>query len=312
MAYIYDEDLEFLKDCKNEELELLVNLLLFDSDGKTHLSSGLQKKDGFKLYFEQKLHTEYWQEIAEEIQLFGANTIASLVRKGKGVVYKEILQDVATKIGAKYEKGDSTLQIENDLIKSITNIVLSYSSIEEIKELKITGLTPANTDNKIELIDYFIDHLQGNNEKSYYVAECFIKKYIADLPKMEVIKKEISNVDVSNNPLAMGGLSSIAAGAARLATGASTIARAAGPIGWIVSAGAFAAYLASPAYRITTPVVLYIALLRKKKNTSFSITNKLPEAISFIKPKNKLGFVSYGIILIIIAFALIVFFSYEK
>jgi uncharacterized protein YaaW (UPF0174 family) len=45
---------------------------------------------------EDDLYKNSWKAIAAEIQLFGGDTVANLFR-GKGVMYREVLEDVAKK-----------------------------------------------------------------------------------------------------------------------------------------------------------------------------------------------------------------------
>lgn len=85
MKYIKDEDLEFLEHVKSRDLNKLVEILT-----KTKTEE-LTKRD---IYQEFKGdHHQYWEEIAAELQYFGGNTIANILRR-RGVKYSEILKDV--------------------------------------------------------------------------------------------------------------------------------------------------------------------------------------------------------------------------
>lgn len=92
MAYRYDDDLEFLESCKDEDLKILVNHLTKDKDGDARFTEELTMNENYKKYYPQ--HSKYWREIAAEIQCFGGNTFVTMLRGGKGVVYKEVLCDV--------------------------------------------------------------------------------------------------------------------------------------------------------------------------------------------------------------------------
>jgi uncharacterized protein YaaW (UPF0174 family) len=101
MAYRHDPDLEFLGSCENEELDALVQVLTHDpKDNKKRYTENLTSKDGYKNYYPK--HTMYWQDIAEEIQRFGGNTIANIARKGQGVLYREVLLDVCNHLKVKF------------------------------------------------------------------------------------------------------------------------------------------------------------------------------------------------------------------
>lgn len=95
MAYRDDPDLAFLSKCTDEELDDLVYLLIYDKDGNARLTEELTMTDVYKKY--KPRHSLYWKEIASEIQCFGANSLATIFRGGKGVLYKEILCDVCKK-----------------------------------------------------------------------------------------------------------------------------------------------------------------------------------------------------------------------
>ena len=70
MAYRHDPDLEFLGSCTSEELNELVALLTYDKDGEKRYTEGLTTKNSYKRHYPN--HSKYWQDIAEEVQLFGA------------------------------------------------------------------------------------------------------------------------------------------------------------------------------------------------------------------------------------------------
>lgn len=86
MSYRNDEDLNFLGKLSNEDLEPLLNLLIFDKDNKKRFTEQITSD---VRYIKNTLnHSAYWDLIAEEYQKLGANSIVSFFRKGKGVTYK--------------------------------------------------------------------------------------------------------------------------------------------------------------------------------------------------------------------------------
>ena len=90
--YRDDDDLEFLGKVKSEDLNDLVHLLIYDKDGIERLTEELSYRDSYKRYSPD--HHQYWEDIAGELQCYGANTLVTIFRGGKGVLYKEILCDV--------------------------------------------------------------------------------------------------------------------------------------------------------------------------------------------------------------------------
>ena len=116
MAYRHDPDLEFLSSLSYKELDDLVYLLTHDKDGERRLTESLTQEDNYKKYYPD--HTQYWKEIAAEIQCFGGNTFVNMFRGG-GVSYKEILCDVCDKMKVNYNKDSSTKKIEQNLLLKI-------------------------------------------------------------------------------------------------------------------------------------------------------------------------------------------------
>lgn len=122
MAYRDDVDLEFLSQCSDEDLNDLVQCLIYDKDGETRWTEELSTAEAYKKYAPK--HSMYWKEIAAEIQCFGGNTFATLVRGGKGVLYKEVLCDVCDKLKVNYNKKSSVDLIESNLLMTIMTKVM--------------------------------------------------------------------------------------------------------------------------------------------------------------------------------------------
>ena len=133
MSYRNDEDLNFLSELSNEELEPLLNLLIFDKDNKKRFTE--QITSDVRYIKNTPNHFAYWDLIAEEYQKFGANSIVSLFRKGKGVTYKEILCDVCDKIKVNYNKKSKTEDIERFLLQKILVESINKMSTDQIKEI---------------------------------------------------------------------------------------------------------------------------------------------------------------------------------
>lgn len=131
--YREDPDLEFLKDCSNEDLDVLIKYLTKDKDGSSRITEELTSSDKYKLY--KPNHKRYWDLIAAELQCFGADTFATLFRGGKGVLYREVLTDVCDKIKANYNKNSSIETIESNLIMKIFSEAVGNMSQEEINDI---------------------------------------------------------------------------------------------------------------------------------------------------------------------------------
>lgn len=241
MAYREDKDLHFLSELEDKELDLLVEIITKDpKDNKLWVSEGLTKNDKFKSYYPK--HSNYWQEIAEEIQYWGANSIISLIRK-KGVLYQEIVKDVADKTGASL-KGLSTIEEKENaiLMKLFSNSLNKMSNEERVKLIKEMNLVSPN--------DFTSEAI---------LAACQLLFKAGGIKSFQLTAL-ISNA-VAN---AVMGKAVVFAGNVAFARG---VAFLTGPIGLGITALWTIFDVAGPAYRVTIPMVVQIAFLRKSYQT---------------------------------------------
>lgn len=293
MAYIEDEDLEFLKDCSPMELEPIVDILLYDiKDGEPRRTEELSKSDGYKAYYEKRQHHKYWEDIAEELQCFGANSFATFFRGGKGVLYSKILRDVSDKFNIEYDKNDSTKRIESLLLRQLVSQAIQSIDMNKdmslLDEFKGKGLNIPDNLNKTELHEYILEIVDTGNSDSYYFTECVVNHFFKEMKSKGVIKS------IQNSILTGGAATTIASVAVRLA--GQVTARAAGAA---LGAALFANDVASPAYRVTVPAVIKIALLRKKKNTKFNVVKRISQGVSNDVPMKNINYFVYAAIAII-------------
>jgi len=238
MAYRYDPDLEFLKHIKSEDLDDLVNILIYDKDGEKRFTEELSSTYEYKKYHPN--HNKYWKNIAEEIQKFGGNTFANIFRGDQGVLYKEILIDVCDKLKVNYNKNSKVERIENNLLMKILEDTLEKMSPEEIKKLAITiGLRNTKDITVQTMIGTFQAIFRMGGFKSYQLTVI-----IANAVMKALIGRGLSLA--ANSTLTK------------------TISILTGPIGWVITGLWTAIDIAGPAYRVTIPVVIEIAVLRQK------------------------------------------------
>lgn len=115
MAYLEDNDLAFLANVESNDLERLFYVLTRDlKDGKPLAAQELLSKAPFKAACPD--YKQHWQLLAEELQRFGANSVATLLRLGKGVAYREILEDVCGELSIEFKKSDTTRIVETNLL----------------------------------------------------------------------------------------------------------------------------------------------------------------------------------------------------
>ncbi|MBS9425684.1 DUF3944 domain-containing protein [Photorhabdus caribbeanensis] len=240
MAYRYDADLQFLSECSDKQLEDLVYLLTHNKNGEKRWTEELTTNELYKSQYPN--HSKYWEAIATEIQCFGGNTFATILRGGKGVLYKEILCDVCDKLKVNYNKDSETVTIENNLLMKIMTDALSSMSTEQIRELggelgikNTSGLTSQALTAGFQAI------FKAGGFKSYQLTAIIVN---------QVMKALIGR-----------GLSFAANG-----TLMRTISVLAGPIGWAITGTWTAIDIGSAAYRITIPAVIQVAFLRSQQS----------------------------------------------
>lgn len=238
MAYRSDSDLSFLQEIKSEDLEDLVYCLTHDKDGDVRFTEELTTSDEYKACHPD--HKQYWKSIAAEIQCFGANSFATMLRGGEGVVYKEVLTDVCDKMKVNYNKESSVEKIENNLLMKILTDAIENMTPEELKELaESTGVKNTSGITPEAMVGVFQAVFRAGGFKSYQLTLIIVNA---------VMKALIGR-----------GLSF--AGNAALTR---TMAILTGPIGWVITGLWTAIDIAGPAYRVTIPAVIQVAVLRQK------------------------------------------------
>lgn len=237
MAYRSDKDIEFIGELKSEDLNDLVYCLTHDKDGSTRITEELTQNPRYKLHYPN--HNLYWTVIACEIQCFGANSIATLLRGGEGVPYREVLTDVCDRLGVNYNKKASVEIIEENLLMKIVTDAVGKMTDDEIKELaESVGFSKVSASKEF-LLGAFQAVFKAGGFKSYQLTAIVVNA---------VLRALIGR-----------GLSFAATGTMMRAISVMT-----GPIGWAVTGAWTVLDIASPAYRVTVPAVIQVAFLRKK------------------------------------------------
>lgn len=183
---------------------------------------------------------KYWKDIVEELQRFGGNSLANMLRFGEGVLYKEILIDVCDKLKVNYNKNSNVEIIEKNLLMKILEDAIEKMSDEERKELaKSIGLKNTQNFSAQAMTAIFQAIFRKGGFKSYQLTLIIVNAILKAL-----IGRGLS---IAGNT-ALTRIMSILTG----------------PIGWSIT-GLWTAYdVAGPAYRVTIPAVIEIAALRQK------------------------------------------------
>ena len=242
--YREDPDLEFLQRLPNEDLEGLVQILTMDEDGEERFTGELTTDDRYEKHSPN--HHAYWDLIAAEIQCFGANTLATLLRGGEGVLYREVLTDVCDKMNVSY-KSES-----NGSIKAIEALLLA-----EVLLRWMSGLRPEYRKSVCETFKW---------ESLPHTSE-IIRDILQGTDVGHAIVVCIANI-VTGIPLEGGRLAPAAAGAAGLSGGlgaaglAFTTLSPLLPLSILVAGVAGLVTISDPNYDVTVPAVIMVACLR--------------------------------------------------
>ena len=238
MAYREDEDLNFLGELSSNDLNDLVMCLTKDKDGSPRLTEELTSSNSYKIHY--PAHSKYWRLIAAEVQCFGANSLITLLRGGKGVPYREVLTDVCSKLNIKYDEKDRTVDIEDKLLtKILQDAVEEMSEAERAEFSKIVGVSNLKTFTSTTLTAAIQLAFKAGGFKSFQLTL--------------IVANAISR--------ALLGRGLALAGNAALMRTASLLT---GPVGWTLTGAWTLVDIAAPAFRVTMPTVIHVALLRKK------------------------------------------------
>ncbi|MDK0573165.1 DUF3944 domain-containing protein [Clostridium perfringens] len=237
--YLYDKDLEFIRFCSNEDLDMLHDYILKDRHGNFRLGEMLTVKDLYKQNYPN--HHLYWKDLLEEFQKYGGNTFANIFRK-TGVPYRKILIDVCNKMKVNFNEKSKIEVIEEKLFDKILIDTLDNMSDEDIQRLA-RELNCTNIKGKQSVIMAFQAIFKSGGFKSYQLLVI-----VANALAKTVLGRGLS---FTTNAL--------------LTKGASILV---GPIGWTITGLWTAVDIAGPAYRVTLPSCIQIAYMRKKYNCS--------------------------------------------
>lgn len=235
MGYRNDPDMEFLGKCTSAELEPLVHYLMCDKEGGLRATETLSVNEDYQRH--QPDHRQYWTAIAAELQHFGANSIASLLRGDEGVLYREILMDVCDRMKVNYNPEASTAFIESSLLLKV--LTDSLDQMDEEARRQLVDSLKLNTTS-------FTPHAITAALQVAVRVSGFVAYQVAVIVANAVAKQIIGR-----------GLS-IAANAALTRS----LAVFAGPVGWAISGAWTLVTVTGPAFRVTIPSVVQVAFLR--------------------------------------------------
>lgn len=246
--YREDSDLEVLKLADNQMLGILVDYLTHNRDGDKWLTEQLTSNPEF--IAAKGDYQSVWQLIAEELQLFGGNTLANMVR-GEGVLYREILVDVCEKAKVKTDYNVPIVEIENALVAKIFSNAWVSMTEDERTEIKKDFNLDLSADDTVSLETIMNGVAKGHF--SYQVST--------------LIASSFANAVLGTNVALLAGFAG-AVGASR------SVGALAGPIGILISSIFTVPMLSGPAYRVTLPAVIQVAAIRQQLLNKEGISEK--------------------------------------
>lgn len=224
-----------IRECNNDELDNLIGYIT----KKGSVSSQIQTTKVYQKYNPD--HVKYADEITAEIQKFGGNTITNIMRGGKGVFYKEIVCDVADKLKVNYNKKQDIDFIEQQILLKVLEKSWEKMSIDK-KEALLKGIM-ADTKN-----------INGYREFPMAILQSAI---IAGGGYVSYRLSLIVANAIARTTLQRGVSFATSAALSRWVT------IFAGAVGWGITALWALFDVSGPAYRVTVPCVLHIAMLRQ-------------------------------------------------
>jgi uncharacterized protein YaaW (UPF0174 family) len=218
-----------------EDLALLCDYLTDNGRGRISLSSencARLEKAKNQLNFSPLTR----KLIFDEFKCYGGHTLANLFRGSEGTSYMTILRDVGKQFKVDFTDEDRFETLEMRILLKLSDAMMSKMSTEERTK--------------------FLGDMGLKGSQKFY-SDAFKKAFLADSSLMFQVALMVANtiaMSVTGRHLAMIGI------AARVLPFAG-----AGPIGWAISALWTGFSLASPAYRVTVPMVAQLAYMRQKQ-----------------------------------------------
>lgn len=232
----HDRDLEFLQYCSNEELKALCDILTHDENGEVRYSEQLTNSDAYLEYYPDTMQG-MWREIAGELQKYGGNTLMNLYRHGEGVLYADIVDDVCRKL--KVEDFDPSWDIHEKEMELFRIVLKGQGDMTDeefqnfLREMNIPG---KKLTSQAVVMGMQIVMRQGGKYLAPYMTN--VANYVSRMVLGRAVTVVSSGI--------LGRM----------------LAVATGPLGWAATAVWTAADIAAPAYRVTIPAVIMIALMR--------------------------------------------------
>lgn len=237
LKYRDDKNLDFLQFCEHDDLSILRDYLLYSKDKEKRLTEMLTLDDNYSKNSNDL--TKVWDIIGAQFQRYGADSIATLFRGGKGVEYKLILKRVCKKYKVNFSNEENISKIEDMLLLKVIKDNIENLSKDEQKGfaasigLNISKVVPGAIMSSIQTA------INTGGFASYKLAA-----QVANQVAKSLLGRGLT---FTANQTLMKSISIFA-----------------GPIGWLISAITAIPVITGPAYRILIPATFQICYMRKK------------------------------------------------
>ena len=229
------KNLKVLRKMNNDELKVLIQILL----DKGRVTEDLSSSELFRTCHESGNYAPCIDLVDEEIRRFGGNTIVNLFRGG-GPEYKEIACDVCEKLDVEVNQSKRMREIDTALLKKVLTKMWEEMEDKDRRELLDSLNIKITTDSnfKAEGLAALLTAFRAGGFASYQLTMIVVN----------VVAKMILGRGLA------------------LATNATinkVLGIATGPIGIALTTMWVVADIMGPAYRVTIPVVIYLAAMRQ-------------------------------------------------
>lgn len=123
-----------LQKADNEDLKTLADIITTNKKGKHRPNESLTSRAKYTTCYPHNMRALV-PDIVDELQCYGANTVMTLLRRGKGVSYRTILRDVAKKLKVSYNKHTEDENLERYILQKMFDDIAVNMSEEELRAL---------------------------------------------------------------------------------------------------------------------------------------------------------------------------------
>ena len=248
-----DKDLMILNQLTNEELDPLVDIII----NKGGISEFLSVNEKYKKYAPN--HKMYLDVIKDELSRFGGNSFANFFR-GHGISYREMLTDVCDKLKVSYNKKSKIERIESCLLQKI--LIDSWENLTEEQKREVLKSTGNPSLFRGEMVPAAaLGALSIGGFSAFLTAKIIALNILQQnlVSRGAVLGAKMASMKWAGATAAR----QTAINAASKSTMAlSGIKLLTGPIGWTITGLWTANDIASTAFRVTIPAVIYISAMR--------------------------------------------------